>query len=152
MALTQSQLTQLATDINGQASLASARTTHDAQAIVAFYNAASATQIWRSDLRDSEVVAACVGADVAALSGANTTLMQMLITPATIDATSANIRSDFNSLFSGKTSLTNLTAVAQRAGTRLEALFSSGGPPAVTTVFGYLLTDRDVQLAMGWPV
>ena len=158
MNLSAGQLTALATDINAQGSLASARTTHDAPAVANFYNAASATAVWRSDLRNSEVVAALVGSDVSALASSGLLgLLQLLVMPLTIDASSANIRSDFTTLFSGKTSLTNLTAVAQRTATRIEALFGSGGPPITCgtdvgglSLFGQPLDAGTVAKAMGW--
>jgi hypothetical protein len=152
MSLTTAQNTTLQTDINAQGSLVIARAAHDAPAVANFYNALSATAIWRSDLTNSQVVAACVMTEVVAL---NTTAgaqlaFQTLIHPPIVDATSANVRAAFSTLFSGKTTLTNLTAVAQRLGTRLEVLLGAGGPPAVSQVFGYLLQPADVAIAMGW--
>ena len=151
MSLTVAQLATLKTDIQSQGSLAVARTAADWITVANFYNAPSATPIWRTDLRNSEVMAALVGTDVAALSSAGSLgLLQILLTPDTTDASSVNIQTDFSTLFSGKVSLTNLTNVAQRLGTRLESLFSAGGPPATTVLFGYSIQASEVQKAMGF--
>src|SRR5208337_4604359 len=123
MSLAVAQLATLKTDIQGQGSLTGAVIGHDAVTVANFYNANSATAIWRSDLTDHEVVAACVMTEVVALTALALSAFQILIKPTIINAASANVQSAFTTLFSGKTTLTNLTAVAQRTATRLEALF-----------------------------
>jgi hypothetical protein len=59
-----------------------------------------------------------------------------------------NVRNGFASIF--PVNVANaLAAIAQRTATRLEALFSGGGSPVVSAVFGYQVTAAEVQKAMG---
>jgi hypothetical protein len=62
-----------------------------------------------------------------------------------IDATNANIRAGFGAIFGG-TSVTNLTALAQRVPTRFEALFTTA---QVSAAFGQSVTVADVAAALG---
>lgn len=145
--LTASQLAALKTDIAAQPSLASAVAAQNWPTIAAFYNAPSspAVTIWRTDVPADEIVAAITFADLITLSVQQVLALQVLITPGTVDATSANIRTDFSTLFTGKGSLAALTALAERTATRLEALFTTN---QVSAVYGYALDVNDVVFAM----
>lgn len=119
--------------------------------IAATFNAASspALAIWRRDVGNAEVTSAIVASAYIALTALQQKALDLYITPNTIDATSANVRAGFNSIFGAGTTLTNLTAISQRTATRLEALFASGGPPATTAVnvFGYAIGFDEIGLA-----
>jgi hypothetical protein len=119
------------------------------QAVADYYNAPSSpvVAIWRSDIRGVEIVSAITMTEFAALTALKQTCLTFMMEPNVIDATSANVRSAFNTIFGAGASLAALTAVAQRTGTRLEVLFSAGGPPATTTMYAHILTDVEVNAA-----
>lgn len=147
MALTPAQAATLKTDIQSQGSLTTAVAAADWFTVAAFYNAASATQMWIPNLPVSVVLAATNWAAFALKTvQVQNTYLAMTSTDV-MDATNANIRAGFQAVFSGG-DLTALSNIAQRAATRLEALFGAGGPPIVSTLFGYTLTADDVQKAM----
>jgi len=152
MSLTSAQQATLKTSINGTSALTAAVTAHDAVTVANFYNVVSATAVWIPDVPNATILSALVAADVAAkiTTIAEQALLAALMTPLALDATQPNVRGDFATLFSGTTTLTNLTAAAQRLATALEVLFGSGGPPIVSTLFGYVLQPSDVSQAMGW--
>src|SRR5574337_1792037 len=137
--LTPAQLASLKTDISSQSSLTTAVAAKDWPTVAAFYNAASspAVTVWRADVHPSEIVAAITGTDFTALTQIKATLLQVLLTPDAVDATSANVRADFSAIFPSSATLTALTAVAQRTATRLEALFTTA---QVSAAYGYTLT------------
>jgi hypothetical protein len=61
------------------------------------------------------------------------------------------VRTNFGTLFSGKTTLTNLTALAQRNATGYEAIsdfLTVVAPANVTSVYGYRLSAEDVRAAL----
>jgi hypothetical protein len=157
MNLTTAQKTTLATDINGQGSLASARTIHDAAAVCAFYTTAGTTTIWRNNVATSEIVAACIGTEVAALTAVKQGALNFLMTPPIIDASSVNVRNDFSAIFAAGTTFTNLTAISSRTATKIEQLFGSGGPPITAALDAngvslctQVLDVATVGSAMGW--
>ena len=116
------------------------------QKVADYYNAASSTAIWIPNLPRSVVIANTNWVAFAAKTALLQATFTALLLDGTVDATNTNIRNGFGSVFSGA-DLTALSNVAQRLGTRLEVLFSSGGPPAVSTMYGYTLTDTDVNAA-----
>lgn len=148
--MTPAQLATLKTDIQAQPSLASAVTAADWPTIAAFYNAAASpsVNVWRSDVKASEVVAAITYSEYVALTAVKQGGLALLIQPGTVDATSSNVRAAFQAIFGASTSLTALTNLAQRAATALEKLFGSGGPPITSTLYGHVLTADEVQQAM----
>lgn len=156
MNLTSAQLTALATDINGQASLASARATHDAPAVCAFYNAGGATTIWRNDCTPAQLVAVANWASFAALTVAKQNVLFAILQASPIDASQSSVRTGFGQVFTGA-DLTALSNAAQRLATVIELLFGSGGPPIVAgtdaagnSLYGQGLDPATVAKAMGW--
>lgn len=146
--LTTAQLAALKTDADGQSTLTAAIAAKDWPTVAAFYNAPSspAVTIWRADVKPSEIVAAITGSEFVALTALKQSLLSLLLMPGVVDATSANVRADFSAIFATGSSLTALTALAQRTATRIEALFTAA---QVSAVYGYLLAAADVQQAMG---
>ena len=61
-----------------------------------------------------------------------------------IDATNANIRAGFVSIFGAGATVNNLTAIAQRVATNFEFLFTTSN---VSSVYNYILTDDDIREA-----
>src|SRR5574340_562885 len=147
--LTPAQLATLKTDAEGQSSLTAAIAAKDWPTVAAFYAEASspAVTIWRADVKPSEIVAAITGSEFVALTAIKQSLLSLLLMPGVVDATSANVRADFSAIFASGSSLTALTAIAQRTATRIEALFTTA---QVSEVYGYALTENDIAAAMGW--
>lgn len=142
--MTPAQLTTFKAAILGDAALAAARTAGDQGAIAAYYNAAGTGTVWRPSISVAELNTAIVWSEFIALTQGQRDAYRALISGA-IDATNANIRSGFGSIFGG-TSLTNLTALAQRVPTRFEALFTTA---QVSAVFGQVVAVADVAAALG---
>ena len=127
---------------------------HAVEAIRDYYNAvptSGATLVWMP-----EVALAKVKSAIDWTSGANgfqtlTATKQNAYLALTadgqpLDATNANIRNAFGSIFPAAIA-TALAAVAQTGATRFQALFVAGG---VTSYWGYQVNDVDVQTMMGW--
>ena len=157
MSLTSAQQLALRTSVKAHAadSVATAYAGHDLATIAAFYNstASPATILWRSDIKAAELAGAIVMSEFTALTALQQGGMALLLQlgSGALDATNANVRASFSSLFTGKTTLTNLTAVAQRSATYYEALSGfltlvSGAN--VCSVFGYVLSTTDVRDAL----
>lgn len=145
--LTTAQLQSLKTAINGDANLAAARTAGDHGAIAAYYNASAGSgSVWRPYITVTELNTAIVWSEFSAVAtGLQNTYMAMTQGGA-IDATNANVRGGFSTVFGAPTaSRANLTALAQRTPTRLEALFTTS---QVSAVFGQTLTVADVAAAL----
>jgi len=116
------------------------------QKVADYYNAASTTSIWIPNLTRQTIIANTNWVAFAAKSALLQATFNALLLDGLVDATNANIRNGFGAVFTGA-DLTALSNIAQRLASRFEALFSSGGPPAVTTVFGHQLTDLEVYQA-----
>lgn len=144
--LTTAQLATLKSDI--AANFAAQVTAADWPTITAAYNAPSnpVVTIWRADIPTSEIVSGITFSELVALSAVKQFGLQVLMQPGTVDATSANVRAAFSAIFGASTTLTALSALAQRTATRLEALFTTA---QVSAVYGYALSANDVQKAMG---
>lgn len=104
----------------------------------------SPTQIWRKDIAPKEVSTAIVMSAYVALTAIKQNGL-LLLTQDILDATNANVRQAFTDIFGAGATLTALTALAQRPGTRFEVIFGSGGPPMVSTMYGVTTNGADVQ-------
>lgn len=84
--------------------------------------------IFRNDIAPKEVVNCIEAADFTAATQLVISKLELLFVAAPIDATLANVRTNFSNLFSGAsaTTRTALAAVAQRNGSRAEVLFGTG--------------------------
>jgi hypothetical protein len=148
MGMTPAQLATFKAAILADPNLAAARAAGDHGAIATYYNANGTGFVWRPSVPVSEVNTAIVWSEFAVLSALlQTTYMAMI--QGGLDATSANMRGGFTTVFGPATaSRANLTALAQRTPTRFEALFTASN---VSTVFGYVVTAADVAEALGLP-
>ena len=117
-------------------------------ALAAYYNAVPAAPInvWRPSIAIAELNTAIVWSEFALLGAALQATYSAMIAPGSIDSTSANVRAGFGTVFAGKVSLSNLTALAQRSAMRFEALFTSGN---VCAAFGYQVSVPDIAAALG---
>lgn len=147
MALTLAQLQTFKTAVLGEAALAAARAAGDHGAIAAYYNASAGTgSIWKPAVTDVEMNSVIVWADFVALTAIRQNGYIAMTQPKVVDATKATIRAGFTAVFgAGTTSLTNLTALAQRVPTRFEALYTTAN---VCPLFGYAATVADVAEAL----
>jgi hypothetical protein len=148
MALTAAQLAVFKAAILADANLAANRAAQAHGAIADYYaqNAASGT-IWRPIITVQELNTAIVWSEFSALTALLQNAYMALISPGYIDATSANVRGGFTTIFAaGTTSRTNLTNLAQRTPTRFEALFTTA---QVCSLFGYVPSVADVAQALG---
>ena len=110
------------------------------------YNTNTTSLIWRSDISPVQIHAGMVGSECIALSNQQLQLANIVLTAQTIDATNPTVRGQFVAIFSSAAStLSNLTALAQRPATKFESLFVAA---QVSTVYGYVLSAADVQQAM----
>lgn len=148
MDLTQAEDATLKTDV--QTNFPTLVVVADWPAVANAYNLPSnpATNVWRPDISASEIAATITMSAFTALTAQQQNGL-LLLTQGPVNATSANVRAAFQDIFGAGQTLTALTALAQRVGTRAEVLFSSAAAGArVTTKYGLLLTAADVQKAM----
>lgn len=96
--------------------------------VVALINTPGSTDVFRNDIGVREVIDAIVPADFAALTALQIAKLQMMfIGTDHIDATSANTRTIFTGIFgNASNTVTALTALAKRKGSRAEVLWGTG--------------------------
>lgn len=147
--LTSNERITLKDSVNGDGALAAMVSAADWPGIANNYNTAGATMLWRPDILPGEIAATVVNSAFTALSQQVQNGLILLTQGDKIDATNANIRTAFSSIFGAGATLNALTALAQRAGTRFEVLFSSTqGAANVSTKFNQRVSALDVQQAM----
>ena len=152
MPLTPAQRTTLKTDVTSAANavaLGAFITAEDWPSVATFYNQNSVASVWRPNVSARELTGGIVGSAYDSLSVAKQNGYIAVTQGGVIDTTQATIRAWFSDIFGAGATLTNLTAIAQRLGTRFEILFSSvAGTANVTTMFGQLVSGADIQDAM----
>lgn len=144
--MTPAQLLIFKTAILADTNLVAQRAAGNQGAIAAYYNGTGAGSIWRPSISVSELNTAIVWSEFAGLTSQLQATYQAMITNGFIDATNANIRGGFSTVFSGKVSLTNLTALAQRTPTIFENLFTTN---SICAVHGQQITPADIAAALG---
>lgn len=162
MALSQAQLTALATDINAQASLATARTNKDATLIANFYIALTSPSfvVWKTNVAINATGQAFNGTELAGMTTANQSRLQTIAMylAGGYNAALDDVRQMFNDIWSGAggtNTRANLLVLWKRTANVGEKLFA--GPPGSGTdavpakmTFEGAIRDIDVQQAMGW--
>lgn len=149
MRLTTAQIATLKADIAAQPSLVTAVQTHDFASIASFYNSPGSATVWRSDIAPGEIASAVTMTDFVALTAVKQNGLLLLTQGSAVDASNANVRAAFQAIFGASTTLTALTAIAQRIGTRLELLFSTPASPSnVSSLYGTVLDKEDAQIAV----
>lgn len=144
--MTTAQLATFRTAITGNSSLTAAVSAGAHGEIVAHYSQPGTGTIWRPEITVKELNTAIVWSEYAALTVALQNTYRALIAPGFIDATSANIRGGFSTIFGAATaSRANLLAIAQRVPTRFEALYTSA---QVCSMFGRSPSVADVVDAL----
>jgi hypothetical protein len=142
--LTTAQLQTFKTAILGDGNLTAFLSAGDMTSIAAYYNSPGTGFIWLPSITTSLLNDAIVWSEFASLTVAQQNTYMAMIVVGTVDATQANIRTGFSTIFSGKTTLSNLTALAQRVPTRFESLFTLSN---VCSLFGYQVSANDVDMA-----
>ena len=151
--MTTAQLTTLKADL-----LSKSNTVHNGKtffihnsesnykALADYYNSlVSPTQmIWRPNLPKIELSKQIVMSAFVSLTAVKQNGYIVLTQADTIDATDANIRASFSTIFGAGTTLNNLTAVAQRAATNFEFLFTTAN---VSTAYGIIVSEFDIEAA-----
>ena len=148
MSLTAAEKTTLKAAITGDATANAFPNTGDGNFDLAVYLntvPAAPTSVWRADIDPAEIGGAVVMADFIALTAVKQNGLILLTQGSRVDASQANVRTGFSSTFGAGATLTALTALAQRAGTRFEVIFSSAaGAANVSTKFNVKVTATDV--------
>lgn len=118
----------------------------DDAAIAAYYNAPSspAVSLWRPNIPVAELNTAVDWSAFAGLTALKQNTYFAMTQPGFVDATAVNIRNGFGTVFGTSTTLTALTALAQRTATRFEALFTTAN---VCALFGIVVNAEDVRQA-----
>ncbi len=106
-----------------------------------FYNSPTVNNIWKPDLKVSDLPPAIVMSAFIALTAVKQNGYFVLTQGEYVDATSSNVRAGFISIFGAGTTLNNLTALAQRFATNFEFLFTTSN---VSSVYSYILTETDI--------
>lgn len=146
MSFTAGELQAIKAAINGNSAALADWNAGNPGAAAEWLNSASATLIWMPAVPVSVLLTGVVWSAFIALSTSQQAAWQALTAGGTVDATNANIRAGFTSIFgAGSQTLTNLAALAQRAATNLEALFTTSG---VCSLYGAMATEADVRAAM----
>lgn len=109
-----------------------------------FYNSSTNSNIWKPDLKVTELSKAIVMSAFIALTAIKQNGYFVLTQGEFIDATNANIRTGFTTIFGAGATLNNLTALAQRFATNFEFLFTTAN---VSSVYSYTLTENDIKEA-----
>jgi len=113
-----------------------------------FYNEATATMIWKPRVTITELLSSVVWSDFIALTVDRREAWFALTQGGSegVDATVGSIRSGFVTIFGGASdTVTNLTAVAQQAATRYEAMHTTSG---VSSEFGRRVSNDDIVRAL----
>lgn len=147
--MTPAELATLKTAITNDSTANAFPNTSDGNFALAIYlNAPSspAVAVWRRDITPTEVASTIVMSAFVALTAIKQSGL-LLLTQGLVDASVASVRTGFNDIFGSGPTLTALTALAQRTGTRFEIIFSTAGPPNTTTMYGQQVSRQDVQTA-----
>lgn len=83
--------------------------------------------VFRNDIKTAEIVNAIVAADFAVLTAVQVQKLALMLQAGILDATQANVRTIFLGIFAGMANtITALTALASRTGSRAEVLWGCG--------------------------
>lgn len=117
----------------------------DLGSVATWFNTSSGAGFyWRPSITIAELNTAIVWSEFAALTALLQNTYMAMIQAGVVDATSLNIRNGFSTIFSA-VSLTNLTAIAKRVPTRLEALFTTAN---LCSAPGLTASNSDVIAAI----
>lgn len=145
---TLTQLQAIKAAINGNATAAADIAAGNPGAVAGMLNAAASPQVmvWIPNLAVSVMLTGVVWSDFVALTQGQRDAWRALTSGGTVDATNANVRAGFTTVFgSPSTSLTNLANLAQRPASWLESIFTTGG---VSSLYGASASADDVVVAM----
>lgn len=118
--------------------------------IAEFYNNnySPAELFWNPQIGIEDILSNIVWSEFISLSQGQRDAFNALTQGGCVDATNANIRTGFASIFvNPSATFTNLQNLSRRNATNLEKLFETSGGSLVSSVFGYKVTSGDILLA-----
>ncbi len=146
---TAADLQTIKTAIQADATMSADWSAGNPGAVAAYLNAVPSSgpvSILRPDVTTQELAQALDITELLALTQTQLSVLQLAGLARTLDFTNANVTAGLAAVFpSTTTTYTNLMAVAQRAATRLEALFSAN---SVCAQYGAQIDASTVILAM----
>lgn len=116
--------------------------------IARYYNSVAVPKvdIWKPDLTIDEITNVIVMSDFIAITAARREAWMAMSQATFINATLAQVRANFVSIFGNNTATTNaVTAIAKRPATRFEALFITG---EASSRYGYQVVAEDIETAI----
>lgn len=138
--------------------IATAYAAKNPDTLVTLYNAPSGTSIWRTAVTPAELVGSIIMSEFLGFQAngdQKRSAMLMLVQLGTggLDATNSNVRDSFVTIWTGTTTLTNLTTVARRNATVFEAIaaYLTAAAPAnvcAPEIYGHVLTRLEVATAL----
>lgn len=141
------QLQTLKTAILADATAAPMAAAGNHIGIAAYLNTAGAGQVYRPAIPSWEMNTGIVWTEYAILTALQQNCYQAMISPGTVDATSANIRAGLLAIFgTAVTTKANLTALISRVQTKGESVFTVA---SICPLFGTVFTPNDVAQALG---
>jgi hypothetical protein len=150
MALTTAQLATLKTAILADGTANAFPNTSDGNFACATYLntvPGSPTQLWRPDILPSEIAKTVTMSAFVVLTAIKQNGL-LLMTQGPVDATFAQTRTAFSDIFGAGATLTALTALAKRPGTRFEVIFSAvDGTANTSTMYGRAVDYTEVMAA-----
>lgn len=145
--MTPAQLQTLKAAILADATAAPLAAANNHIAIAAYLNQTGSGLVYRPAIPSWEMNTGIVWTEYAVLTALQQNCYQAMISPGTIDATSANIRAGLLAIFGAAvTTKANLTALISRTQTKGESVFTIGN---VCPLFGAVFTQNDVAQALG---
>lgn len=117
-------------------------------ALAEYLNAPGTTELWRSDITPEEIASTVTMSAFTSLTAVKQNGLLLMTQGERINATSASVRSSFSDIFGAGATLTALTALAKKMGTRFQIIFSTvDGGANVSTKFGASVNFSDVMEA-----
>lgn len=149
MSFTTAQLQAIKSAIAADAEMSADIAAGNPGAVAALLNAVpatGATAVTRTDVSNTELFHCLEPADVSTLAPWQLTMLQLAGQAQVIDFTNPVVASGLGSIFPNTTkTYANIMGIAQRPGTRLEALFTTSG---VCATYGAQASVADVLAAM----
>lgn len=148
MSFTAAQLATIKSAVQADATAGPLASSGALGQLAAYLNSAPTTGaalVTREDVTPTELFHAIVYAEFSALGAPALAMLGLAKAAARIDFTNANVASGLTQIFPSTTqTYANIMAIAQRAATRLEAIFATGG---VSQVYGQTIGVSDLIAA-----
>ena len=148
MSLTTAQLNTLYTAMQADANVTPLLAVGNQGAIAAYYNAASAQNVWNPAFPVSVLPSCIVGSAFAALTLQLQNTYFAMTQATTLDGTNPNVQATFAFIFgAGSQTILNFAALAGRLATRFEDLFTTNSVVG-QGLYGYVVQVSDIAAAL----